>query len=57
MFRWMEVYPEKMDDTYHIMRYAHDAVYRPFHREIHMYLNPSKNYYSQSFNNLINSSF
>ena len=23
----MEVYPENMDSTYHIMRYAHDAVY------------------------------
>ena len=27
----MEVYPEKkMDDTLHILRYAHDAVYHPF---------------------------
>ena len=26
----MEVNPDKMDGTHHIMRYAHDAVYRPF---------------------------
>ena len=30
IFRWMEVYPDQMDGTLHIMRYAHDAVYRPF---------------------------
>ena len=26
--------PRKIDDTHHIMRYAHDAVYRPFCRGI-----------------------
>ena len=30
ILRWMEVYPDQMDGTLHIMRYAHDAVYRPF---------------------------
>ena len=33
-FRWMEVHPEKMADTHHIMRYAHDSVYRSFFRGI-----------------------
>ena len=28
----MEVYPEKIDGTLHIMCYAHDALYRPFFR-------------------------
>ena len=26
----MEIYPEKMDRTQHIMRYTHDTMYRPF---------------------------
>ena len=30
----MEVYPEILDDSLYIMRYAHDAVYRPFFRGI-----------------------
>ena len=42
----MEVYPEKMDGTFHIMHYAHDAVNRPF---FGVYLHPKK-YYSHSWN-------
>ena len=30
IFRWIEVYPEKMDGTHHIMRYVHYALYHPF---------------------------
>ena len=26
----MDVSPEKIDGTHHIIRYAHDPVYRPF---------------------------
>ena len=29
-FRRMEVYPENMEGTHHIMRYVHDAMYRQF---------------------------
>ena len=29
-FRCMEFYPKQMDGTLHIIRYVHDAVYRPF---------------------------
>ena len=28
----MEIYPEEMDVTHHIMRYVHDVVYRPYFR-------------------------
>ena len=31
--------PRKIDVTHHIMRYAHEAVYRPF---FGVYLHPSK---------------
>ena len=34
----MEVYPEKMDGTHNIMRYAYDAVYRPYFRSIPHYI-------------------
>ena len=30
MFRWMEVYPKKMNGIRQVMRMAHDAVYRQF---------------------------
>ena len=30
----MEVYPEKMDAALHVMRYAYDAVFRPFFQGI-----------------------
>ena len=44
----MEVYPENMDGTkHHIMRYAHDAVYHPFFRGIHV--PPSTEKLLQSF--------
>ena len=44
-FRWMEVYPEKIDGTHLIMRY--EAVYRPFIRG----LPPSTERLLQSFLN------
>ena len=32
----VHVYPEKIDSTLNIMHYAHDVVYRPFFRAIHV---------------------
>ena len=45
ILRLMEVYPEKMDSTHHIIRVAHDAC--TFHF-LGVYLYPPKNYYSHS---------
>ena len=45
----MELYPDKIDGTLHIMRYAHGAVYRPFFFfGDGVYIHPPNNYYSFS---------
>ena len=42
----MEVYPQKMDGTHHIMRYVHDKGVPSIFSGFTMYLHPQKNDYS-----------